>query len=66
MLAEEIGLNTFLEKSQVELLETDLGEFIQQLSGEKPYHMVTPAMHKSKEEIAALFKNTWAHMRPVR
>ena len=36
-------------------LETDLGEYIVQQAGEKPYHIVTPAMHKSKEEVAELF-----------
>ncbi|MEP6597637.1 MAG: LUD domain-containing protein, partial [Ginsengibacter sp.] len=37
--------------------ETDLGEYIQQLDGEPPYHIVTPAMHKSKEDVAKLFEN---------
>ena len=55
MATEEIGLNEALENEGVELYETDLGEYIVQLAGEKPYHIVTPAMHKSKEEIAALF-----------
>jgi L-lactate dehydrogenase complex protein LldF len=40
----------------VEPVETDLGEFIVQVAGEKPYHILTPAIHKSKEEIAALFE----------
>ncbi|HOP12401.1 MAG TPA: LUD domain-containing protein, partial [Lentimicrobium sp.] len=39
----------------VEAIETDLGEFIVQQAGEQPYHIVTPAMHKSKEDVAALF-----------
>jgi L-lactate dehydrogenase complex protein LldF len=39
----------------VESVETDLGEYIQQLDGEAPYHIVTPAMHKSKEDVAKLF-----------
>lgn len=55
MVTEEICLNHFLEKLGVESVETDLGEYIQQLDGEPPYHIVTPAMHKSKEDIAALF-----------
>lgn len=55
MTTEEIGLNAFLENQQIETIETDLGEFIVQLSGEKPYHIVTPAMHKSKTDIAQLF-----------
>jgi L-lactate dehydrogenase complex protein LldF len=55
MVTEEISLNEHLEKAGIESLETDLGEYIVQLAGEKPYHIVTPAMHKSKEEVAALF-----------
>lgn len=55
MATEEIHLNHFLEEHGIEAIETDLGEYIQQLDGEPPYHIVTPAMHKSKEDIAKLF-----------
>lgn len=55
MVTEEIHLNHFLELHGIESIETDLGEYIQQLDGEPPYHIVTPAMHKSKEDIARLF-----------
>ncbi len=55
MVTEEIHLNAFLEKHNIESVETDLGEYIQQLDGEPPYHIVTPAMHKSKEDVARLF-----------
>lgn len=55
MVTEEIHLNDFLEKHGIESIETDLGEYIQQLDKEAPYHIVTPAMHKSKEDIAKLF-----------
>jgi len=55
MVTEEIHLNHFLEKNNIESIETDLGEYIQQLDGEPPYHIVTPAMHKSKEDVAKLF-----------
>jgi len=55
MTTEEIHLNEFLEKNDIESLESDLGEYIVQLLGQKPYHIVTPAMHLSKEEIAQLF-----------
>lgn len=55
MATEEIGLNELLQHEGIESIETDLGEYIQQLDGEKPYHIVTPAMHKSKEDIAKLF-----------
>ena len=55
MVTEEIHLNDFLKKNNIESIETDLGEYIQQLDGESPYHIVTPAMHKSKEDVAKLF-----------
>lgn len=55
MVTEEIHLNDFLAKNNIESVETDLGEYIQQLDGEPPYHIVTPAMHKSKEDVAKLF-----------
>ena len=55
MVTEEIHLNAALEKNGIESVETDLGEYIQQLDGEAPYHIVTPAMHKSKEDVARLF-----------
>jgi len=55
MTTEEIELNVFLEKNNINPIETDLGEYIVQLGGEKPYHIVTPAMHKSKEDVAKLF-----------
>lgn len=55
MVTEEIHLNHYLEQQGIESIETDLGEYIQQLDGEPPYHIVTPAMHKSKEDVARLF-----------
>ena len=55
MVTEEIHLNEFLESHQIESLETDLGEYIVQLLGQKPYHIITPAMHLSKDDIAKLF-----------
>ncbi|MCX6234686.1 MAG: LutB/LldF family L-lactate oxidation iron-sulfur protein [Bacteroidetes bacterium] len=67
MASEEIELNDFLLKNKIEPQETDLGEFIVQLSGEHPYHIVTPAMHKSKEDVAALFNErfqTPVHITP--
>lgn len=56
MVTEEIHLNDFLQEHQIESIETDLGEYIQQLDHEPPYHIVTPAMHKSKEDVAKLFE----------
>lgn len=55
MTTEEIDLNEAVEAMGCHSLETDLGEFIVQVAGEKPYHIVTPAMHKSKKDIAELF-----------
>lgn len=55
MATEEIDLNHALETAGVETLETDLGEYIIQLDGTGPSHIIVPAVHKTKEEIAALF-----------
>lgn len=57
MVTEEIHLNDALSRNGIESVETDLGEYIQQLDNEPPYHIVTPAMHKSKEDVAKLFAN---------
>lgn len=56
MTTEEIQLNEKLEAAGIEVRESDLGELIVQLAGEKPYHIVTPAMHKSTAEISQLFQ----------
>lgn len=55
MVSEELELNELFEKNKREVFETDLGEYIVQIAGEKPYHILTPAMHKSKEDVAKLF-----------
>jgi L-lactate dehydrogenase complex protein LldF len=55
MTTEEIGLTHALEAAGVEAVETDLGEYIVQLAGEMPSHITAPALHKSREEIGALF-----------
>lgn len=55
MVTEEIGLNQQLERKEIEVVETDLGEFIVQQRNEAPYHIVTPAMHLSKKDVADLF-----------
>ncbi len=54
--SEEIDLNTVLEKSGIEVAETDLAEFILQVSKEQPSHNVAPAIHRSRESISELFK----------
>ncbi len=55
MTTEEIGLNDELSRGGIEVLETDLGEYIVQLRHERPSHILTPAIHLSKEDIGALF-----------
>ena len=55
MATEEIGLNHALEAAGIETLETDLGEYIIQLAGTGPSHIIVPAVHLKKEEIADLF-----------
>ncbi len=55
MVTAEIGLNEALQRAGVEVAETDLGEYILQLSGEEPYHITGPALHKRLPEIRALF-----------
>lgn len=56
MVAEEVGLNGALEAAGVEVVETDLGEFIIQLAGESPSHIIAPAIHKTREEVSELFE----------
>lgn len=56
MTTEEIELNHALESVGIEAVETDLGEWIQQLAHEPPFHIVVPAIHKSREDVAALFE----------
>ena len=52
MTSEEIHLNPALEKSGIEVVETDFGEFIIQVAGERPSHLVAPAVHHSRESVA--------------
>lgn len=56
MVSEEMGLNHYLERLGIEVVETDLGEFIIQQAGEAPSHIVAPAVHKDRQEIAELFR----------
>lgn len=55
MVSEECEVNLTLESAGVEVVETDLGEYIIQLAKEPPSHIVAPALHKSKEEVSTLF-----------
>jgi iron-sulfur cluster protein len=57
MATEEIHLNEHLQKAGIEVNETDLGEWIIQLAGQRPSHMVMPAIHMTKEEVAGVFSD---------
>jgi L-lactate dehydrogenase complex protein LldF len=56
MTTEEIELAEALAHLGVEAVETDLGEFIIQLAGERPYHIIAPAVHKTRQQVSALFE----------
>jgi L-lactate dehydrogenase complex protein LldF len=55
MVSEECGLNDALEAAGIEVVETDLGEYILQLAKEPPSHIVAPVVHKSKDDVSDLF-----------
>ena len=55
MISEEIGLNQVLQDAGMNVVETDLGEYILQLAGEPPSHIIAPAVHKTKDQISDLF-----------
>jgi L-lactate dehydrogenase complex protein LldF len=55
MVSEEMHLNRFLEEKGIDAVETDLGEFIIQLNHETPSHIIVPAIHKNKDEVATIF-----------
>ncbi|MCA2003025.1 MAG: lactate utilization protein, partial [Chloroflexi bacterium] len=55
MVSEEIELNHALEKAGIEVVETDLGEYIVQLRHERPSHLIAPAVHLKKEQVGELF-----------
>ncbi len=57
MIGEEIAINPFLESAGIEPVETDLGEYIIQLRGETPSHIIAPAIHVTKEQVAEDFRN---------
>ena len=57
MLTEECGLNPYLEKNGIEVIDTDLGERIIQLNNDPPSHIVLPAIHMRKEEVGELFED---------
>ena len=61
MATEEIELNEHLESQGITAVETDLGECIIQLAHERPSHLIAPAVHKTREEIAELFSKVVGH-----
>ncbi len=64
MATEEIHLNEHLASQGITAVETDLGEWIIQLAGERPSHLIAPAIHKTREEVAALFSKVVGHAVP--
>src|ERR1700737_3742251 len=66
MIAEEIGLNEFLEANGTTPVETDLGEYIIQLRHEPPSHIIAPAIHLIKEQVAETFRAEHRSLDPAR
>ncbi len=61
MITEEIHLNPVLEKDGIEVVESDLAEYIIQIANEPPSHIIVPAMHKTRDQIAKLFEPIAGH-----
>ncbi|MCC6917796.1 MAG: lactate utilization protein [Alphaproteobacteria bacterium] len=66
MVTEEIELNAYLEAAGIQPIETDLGEYIVQLRGEKPSHIIAPAIHLSKQDVADTFRSHHTDLDPER
>lgn len=66
MVSEEIGLNPFLEANSIAPVETDLGEYIVQLRREPPSHIIAPAFHLNKEQVATTFREAHGQLDPDR
>lgn len=66
MVSEEIGINDYLIAKGIEPIETDLGEYIIQLRGERPSHIIAPAVHLNKHQIEADFRRAHTHLDPAR
>jgi L-lactate dehydrogenase complex protein LldF len=62
MIAEEIGLNDFLEQNGIAPVETDLGEYIIQIRHEAPSHIIAPAIHLNKDQVEADFRRVHTHL----
>ncbi|MDA1279760.1 MAG: LutB/LldF family L-lactate oxidation iron-sulfur protein [Chloroflexi bacterium] len=65
MVSEEMALADALIDAGIEAVETDLGEYIIQLAGETPYHLIAPAVHKSRKDVAALLSDDFKDGDPV-
>ncbi|NQV85364.1 MAG: iron-sulfur cluster-binding protein [Rhodospirillales bacterium] len=66
MIGEEIAINEHLERHGIQPVETDLGEYIIQLRHEAPSHIIAPAIHLSKEQVADTFRKSHPHLAPER
>jgi L-lactate dehydrogenase complex protein LldF len=66
MIGEEIALNEHLSRHGIEPVETDLGEYIIQLRDEPPSHLIAPAIHVTKEQVAETFRKAHADLDPAR
>ena len=66
MVAEELGLNEFLENHELVPVETDLGEYIIQLRGEPPSHIIAPAVHLNRDQVEADFRKHHLQFPPDR
>jgi L-lactate dehydrogenase complex protein LldF len=62
MIAEEIGLNDFLEANGIQPVETDLGEYLIQIRHEMPSHIIAPAIHLNKDQVEADFRRVHTHL----
>ncbi|MBV7296745.1 LutB/LldF family L-lactate oxidation iron-sulfur protein [Enterovibrio paralichthyis] len=65
MVSEEIGLNHFMEKHGVRCLESDMGEYIVQLDGDTPSHIIMPAIHKNKQQVSDTFEHNLSDFQPT-
>ncbi|TKT69151.1 LutB/LldF family L-lactate oxidation iron-sulfur protein [Aquamicrobium sp. LC103] len=66
MITEEIGLNDFLEENDIRPVETDLGEYIIQLRGEHPSHIIAPAVHLNRDQVESDFRRVHTHLPAAR
>ncbi|CZF78919.1 Lactate utilization protein B [Grimontia celer] len=65
MVSEEIGLNHHMEKQGVRCLESDMGEYIVQLDGDTPSHIIMPAIHKNKQQVSDTFEHNLDDFKPT-